>query len=145
MGFLNLQKGCSCMKNHSMSNFEVRSALVFSALILGTAFAAQAGQGASPCKAAATQNAPRTKSALTKSVAKSAATPVTMPATEPSQQRINRAQAAFNRADLNGDGKLSRSETRQFPIMTQRFKRIDTNHDNLLTFEELMRAALGNV
>jgi hypothetical protein len=135
-----------------MPKLEVRSALVFSALILGTAFAAQAGQtrlaqqATSPCKAAVVaQDTVRTKAPATKLVSKPAATQVAMSATAPSQRRVSSAQAAFNRADLNGDGKLSRSEARPFPIMTQRFKQIDTNHDNFLTFEELIRAASGNV
>jgi hypothetical protein len=133
------------MKKHSMSNLDVRTTLLFSALILGTAFAAQAGQarqGASPCKAA--QDAGRARVPATKLVARPAATPMTpatLSATTPGQRRLGSAQAAFNRADLNGDGKLSRSETRPFPVITQRFKLIDTNHDSFLTFEELARAA----
>ncbi len=140
------------MKNHSMSKLEVRSALLFSALILGTAFAAQAGQtretrqATSPCKAAVlAQDTAHVRAHATKLVSKPTATQVTLSATAPSQRRVSSALAAFNRADLNGDGKLSRSETRQFPIMTQRFKQIDTNHDNFLTFQELIRAASGNV
>lgn len=44
--------------------------------------------------------------------------------------------------DANGDGTLSRDEVANAPRLSQQFDVIDSNHDNVLTVEEL-RAARG--
>ena len=49
--------------------------------------------------------------------------------------------AAFNRADVNRDGKLSRAETEHFPMVAQRFEQIDSNHDSFISREEFNKAA----
>jgi hypothetical protein len=51
--------------------------------------------------------------------------------------------AAFNRADTNGDGRLDREEAEHFPMLSQRFDMIDLNRDSFISREEFNRAA-GN-
>lgn len=53
------------------------------------------------------------------------------------------ADAAFNRADTNGDGRLNREEAEHFPALSQRFDVIDTNRDSFLSREEFNQA-VGN-
>lgn len=51
--------------------------------------------------------------------------------------------AAFDRADTNGDGRLSREEAEHFPVLSQRFDLIDTNRDSFISREEFNQA-VGN-
>ena len=53
------------------------------------------------------------------------------------------ADAAFNRADTNRDGRLNREEAEHFPVLSQRFDLIDTNRDSFLSREEFNQA-VGN-
>jgi Ca2+-binding EF-hand superfamily protein len=55
----------------------------------------------------------------------------------------NTLDAAFNRADTNRDGRLSRKEAEHFPMLSQRFDSFDMNHDSFLSREEFNQAA-GN-
>ena len=45
-------------------------------------------------------------------------------------------EAAFTRADTNGDGKLSREEAQRFPEIAARFDELDTDHDGFLSLIE---------
>ena len=45
-------------------------------------------------------------------------------------------EAAFARADTNGDGKLSRVEAQRFPEIAARFDELDRDRDNFLSFAE---------
>ena len=112
------------MKKHSMPNLKIRSMLLFSALTLGAALAAQAGGGSASAHTAPA--APSKGYAI---------------ATLSARPPLGSAQAAFKRADTNGDGKLSRLELEHFPAMAPHFQLIDTNHDGFISFEELIRAA----
>ena len=45
-------------------------------------------------------------------------------------------EAAFARADTNGDGKLSREEAQRFPEIAARFDELDADHDGFLSLIE---------
>jgi Ca2+-binding EF-hand superfamily protein len=49
-----------------------------------------------------------------------------------------RAEAAFKRADLNGDGKLSKSEAESMPAVANKFDEIDKDKDGFLSLAEFM-------
>ena len=61
----------------------------------------------------------------------------------PAAQRNSSAllDAAFSRADLDGDGRLSRRETDHFPVLAERFEQIDRDGDQHLSLDEFQRAA----
>ena len=50
-------------------------------------------------------------------------------------------EAAFARADTNGDGKLSREEAQRLPEIAARFDELDRDHDNFLSFAEFVVGA----
>lgn len=45
-------------------------------------------------------------------------------------------EAAFARADTDGDGKLSREEAQRFPEIAARFDELDRDHDGFLSLIE---------
>ena len=45
-------------------------------------------------------------------------------------------EAAFSRADTNGDGKLSREEAGHLPAIALKFDDLDKNKDGFLSMEE---------
>ncbi len=45
-------------------------------------------------------------------------------------------EAAFARADTNGDSKLSREEAQRFPEIAVRFDELDRDRDSFLSFAE---------
>ncbi|WP_428421020.1 EF-hand domain-containing protein [Methylibium sp.] len=51
------------------------------------------------------------------------------------------AQAAFKRADVDADNKLSPAEAAKLPAIAQRFKTLDTDKDGFLSAEEFMASA----
>ena len=52
-----------------------------------------------------------------------------------------RVQERFNRADTNGDGKLTREEAQKgMPGVARHFDQIDANKDGVVTMEELQAA-----
>ena len=55
---------------------------------------------------------------------------------EPSARARLAVEAAFSRADANGDGKLSRDEAAQLPAIALKFDDLDTNKDGFLSMEE---------
>lgn len=116
------------VKKHSMPNFELRCVLLFSALVIGVAITAHA-QGNPQAPAA-----PGTASAQM-------ATAGAVDVIAPNRITNREVDAAFNRADTNGDGKLSREEARHFPAVEPRFDQIDSNHDNFISRDEFMKAA----
>lgn len=58
--------------------------------------------------------------------------------TMPAKPTDATAQAAFKRADANGDGKLSPSEAVALPAIAARFEALDTDKDGLLSSTEFM-------
>ena len=50
-------------------------------------------------------------------------------------------EAAFKRADVNKDGKLSKAEAAMLPNISARFDEIDKDKKGYLTMEEFMGAA----
>ncbi|HVB48283.1 MAG TPA: protein kinase [Burkholderiales bacterium] len=65
------------------------------------------------------------------------------PSPSPEEKRLQRlrreARAQFRSADTNGDGYLSRRETRaRFPYMARIFDRVDTNGDGRISFDEFL-------
>ncbi len=95
---------------HFIPNFDARSVLLLAALTVGTVLAIHA----------------------------QVSEPVVTPArTVTSTQDID---AAFNRADVNGDGKLDRAEAARFPVIEQRFDQIDSDRDQAVSREEFAAA-----
>jgi Ca2+-binding EF-hand superfamily protein len=58
------------------------------------------------------------------------------PAPDASARERLAVEAAFNRADANGDGKLSRDEASQLPAIALKFDDLDKNKDGFLSMEE---------
>jgi Ca2+-binding EF-hand superfamily protein len=67
-------------------------------------------------------------------------TQASQPASRPaSDAHFQRVDAAFDRTDANGDGKLSRDEVQRLPAVAERFDEFDTNGDHQLSREEFQR------
>lgn len=129
----NIRKKRSRLQQDFIPNFEIRSVLVIATFALG-AVAAHAQPVTTPLST--TNNKPQ--------VAVTAVTDRSDSATKTvAQKRSSRSQldAAFNRADRNGDGKLSREEAEHFPVLVQRFDLIDSNRDSFLSRDEFEKAA----
>ncbi len=58
------------------------------------------------------------------------------PSATPQRMNSRSADAAFRRADRDGDGRLSRRETEHFPALSQRFEQLDGDRDAFLSREE---------
>ena len=108
---------------HFIPNFEARSVVLVAALAFVSIAGAQ-GQTTSP---APSQGA----SAAADSV----------PANKDSSADVD---AAFDRADANKDGKLSRTEAESLPSVAQRFEQIDTDRDTFISREELKKFSGAN-
>lgn len=50
------------------------------------------------------------------------------------------AQSVFARADVNGDGHISRAEAQRFPVFAEKFDQFDTDHDGVLSPAEFETA-----
>lgn len=119
---------------HFMPHFEVASVLLLATLLIGAAPAAQAqGNATSPSAdiGAASQ--------MTVSGPVGAAGPESV--TLQNKTGTSQLDAAFERADADGDGKLSREEIEHFPALAQRFEQFDTDHDGFLSRAEFNKAA----
>ena len=105
-------------KKYFIPNFEARSVLLVAALAFGGIAGAQ-GQTASPSPA-------KRASAASGSI----------PVNKATSKDVD---AAFDRADADKDGKLSRTEAENLPAVAQRFEQIDTDRDTFVSRDELMK------
>jgi len=69
-------------------------------------------------------------------------TPVKVKA-EPSARERMAMEAAFARADVNNDGRLTRAEAVHLPAIEARFDELDTNHDGFLSVDEFIVGAMN--
>ncbi len=116
------------VKNHFMPNFKVRSALLmplFTVVVIGSAQA--------QTTVTSSYNPDGPASPVAHSVA---AAPI-----PPNRSTRHDIDAAFNRADANHDGKLSRQEIEHFPALAARFDQMDTDGDQFLSRDEFNKAA----
>ncbi|MFI5447866.1 EF-hand domain-containing protein [Polaromonas sp. UC242_47] len=113
------------VQKHSIPNVGVPSVWLLAALAMGAAGAVRAQTAPSPVDT----HAP-------------AAHVVTTSTAIPQNAITNRElDAAFNRADTNHDGRLTRQEAERFPALEQRFEQIDLNHDAFISRDEFIKAA----
>jgi hypothetical protein len=68
--------------------------------------------------------------------------PVTQPL-PPSRWTPAQIREAFQRADMNGDGQLTRGEAQHLPMMPRSFEDTDLNKDGVLTLDEY-QASFGS-
>jgi hypothetical protein len=54
-----------------------------------------------------------------------------------------RFEARFNKADANGDGKLSKAEAAAMPRVAKNFDAIDADHDSFVTKAEIGQAMMA--
>ena len=99
-------------KHHFIPNFELRSVVLLSALVLGGASIAHAQSTAAPMAAGPQANA-----------------------------TAKEMDAAFAKADTNKDGKLDKKEAQMMPAVADRFEQLDTNGDGFISREEFSKAA----
>ena len=111
-------------KNHFIPNFELRSVVLLSALVLGAGTSAYAQSTAAPMAGSAQGGA-----------ATSAASGGTASAS------AKDLDAAFAKADANKDGKLDKTEAQMMPAVAERFDQLDTNGDGFISREEFSKAA----
>ncbi len=98
-------------KRHFIPNFELRSVVLLSALVLG-AGASYAQSTAAPMAAGPQANA-----------------------------SAKDLDAAFAKADTNKDGKLDKKEAAMMPAIADKFDQLDTNADGFISREEFSKAA----
>jgi hypothetical protein len=60
------------------------------------------------------------------------------PAAPPAKDKV---EAAFNRADANGDGKLSKDEAARMPAISAKFAQLDKDKDGSLSPAEFAAGA----
>ncbi len=99
-------------KNHFIPNFELRSVVLLSALVLGAASIAHAQSTATPMAAGPQANA-----------------------------SAKEMDVAFAKADTNKDGKLDKKEAQMMPAIADRFEQLDANGDGFISREEFSKAA----
>ena len=122
-------------RKHFIPNFEMHSVLLMGTLLMALAATAHA-QSAAP--EAENRNSPALQ------VSPPPGTQLPRPAVQdnaaaiaPNKVTARDIDAAFDRADANGDGKLDRTEAGHFPAVGQRFDQIDTNKDGYISRQEL--------
>ena len=98
-------------KQHFIPNFELRSVVLMSALVLGASA----------------------------SHAQSTVAPVAAGPQATASAKV--LDAAFAKADTNKDGKLDKKEAGMMPAIANKFDQLDTNADGSISREEFSKAA----
>jgi hypothetical protein len=80
----------------------------------------------------------RTRKSLPAAAAALAFTLATLPATAQQAPAASAGEAAFKRADANGDGKLSKEEAARLPAIAAKFDELDKDKDGTLSLSEFM-------
>ncbi|WP_040329523.1 calcium-binding protein [Acidovorax delafieldii] len=109
------------------SAFDARSVLLFTALSLGGGAALQAQTA--PAAAHKAQGGPSFGPATSS------------PNVTTGPSMGNSTASAFERADVNADGKLSAQEAATLPAIANRFQQLDTDHDGSLSRTEFEKGA----
>ena len=125
------KKNRSRLQQDFIPNFEMRSVLVIATFAVSAAYAQTSTKPAAPGQnnpVAMTTTADRSENTAMANQVKTGS---------------NNLDAAFNRADTDRDGRLSRKEAEHFPMLSQRFESIDMNRDSFISREEFNQAA-GN-
>ena len=126
------------LRQDFIPNFEIRSILLISTFCLsatGAAFAQTADEAGLNDPAALSVAADRSEHPIDSNSLRA----IQLNTRADSKS----ADAAFDRADVNRDGRLSREEAEHFPVLSQRFDVIDTNRDSFISREEFNQA-VGN-
>jgi hypothetical protein len=109
-------------KQRPLSSFDARSVMLFAAITVGGGFAQ-----AQPAPSTARLNAP-------------------VNATSPASAKVNGASEkkhpAFEAADADRDGKLTRDETKQLAALKRGFDRFDTDKDGTISYAEFVHSKL---
>lgn len=105
-----------------LHGFDARSLVLFASLTMG---GTQAVLAQTPAASSAT---PPAASAPADTHAAPATAPTAPPPATPDQ--------AFDRADANGDGKLTLREAEHFPAVSERFQQFDKDKNGSLSREE---------
>jgi EF hand len=120
-------------KRRCIPNFEARSVVLFTACALGAALGAHAQTHGQTTDSPAHGLNPQIAQAV---MGPGTAKPADKAAPMAAQGAAGVEAAAFARADKDRDGRLSRAESEQLPMVQQRFDQIDVNKDNFLSREE---------
>ncbi|EPD43184.1 MULTISPECIES: EF-hand domain-containing protein [Delftia] len=111
-----------------VSGFEIRSVMLFAAISLGSV--AAMAQAPSPPKSAPADTVQFGPSAGSAAGIQPA----------PAPAGANDVQAAFDRADTNRDGKLSKKEAEALPAVSSNFAQIDADKNGSLSRDEFSKA-----
>jgi hypothetical protein len=131
------KKNRSRLQQDFIPNFEMRSVLVIAAFAVSAA-SAYAQTSATPTAMPGQNNPVAMTTAADRTDSTAMANQVNTMKTSSTNH-----DAAFNRADADRDGRLSRKEAEHFPMLSQRFESIDTNRDSFISRDEFNQAA-GN-
>lgn len=112
----------------NVTGFEVRSVLLFAALSLGGTAAMAQLQAPSQTPQPSMQSGPAT------------GVQAAPPPAAGAGAGADSVQAAFDRADTNKDGKLTRKEAKALPAVSNAFAQIDTDKNGSLSREEFGKA-----
>jgi hypothetical protein len=131
------KKNRSRLQQDFIPNFEMRSILLIATFAVSAATACAQTNARPPTLAGQTHPVAMTAAADRGERPAEGATQVT------ARTGLSNIDAAFNRADTNRDGRLSREEAEHFPMLSQRFEAIDLNRDSFISRDEFNEAA-GN-